>query len=120
MESYVNLKMCRICTRNSSFMEIIDLGLQPWGNNFLDKNSLGTEPYYPLTLVLCEYCSAAQLSYTVPKEVMFSNHTYLSGTTKSLTNHFEDTAKKVVDLFFQDNLSNLKMLDIGSNDGTQL
>ena len=116
----MNLKMCRICTRNSSFMEIIDLGLQPWGNNFLDKNSLGTEPYYPLTLVLCEYCSAAQLSYTVPKEVMFSNHTYLSGTTKSLTNHFEDTAKKVVDLFFQDNLSNLKMLDIGSNDGTQL
>jgi len=60
-----------------------------------------------------------QLDYTVPKEVMFSNHTYVSGTTKTLAKHFLDTAKEV-DLLFTHDRSSKSILDIGSNDGTQL
>jgi SAM-dependent methyltransferase len=101
-------------------VEVIDLGLQPWGNNFLDKTNSGSEPYYPLTLILCDICSASQLNFTVPKEVMFSNHTYLSGTTKSLSAHFEETAIEITKLYFENDTRNLMMLDIGSNDGTQL
>ena len=49
---------------------------------------------------------------------MFKHHTYVSGTTKSLANHFYEIAKENVEQF------NLKdgdvIYDIGGNDGTQL
>jgi hypothetical protein len=50
---------------------------------------------------------------------MFGDHTYLSGVTKALSAHFEKTAKKVDHLFFQEQ-HRKAVLDIGSNDGTQL
>lgn len=97
---------------------ILDLGEQPWGNNFLTEDQLGKEPLYPLKLVYCNQSELLQLSYFVPKEVMFYDHTYLSGMTESLKIHFYEIAKE--------NLDQLKLslediiLDIGGNDGTQL
>jgi hypothetical protein len=55
----------------------------------------------------------------VPKEVMFGDHTYLSGVTKSLGEHFQRVAKEVDFEFFRD-IKHKSVLDIGSNDGTQL
>tara|TARA_R100000231_G_scaffold3727_1_gene6510 strand:- start:3229 stop:4452 length:1224 start_codon:yes stop_codon:yes gene_type:complete len=97
---------------------VLDLGEQPWGNNFLTKDEVGKEPYYPLKLVYCNQSELLQLSYFVPKEVMFSDHTYLSGMTKSLQSHFYNTAKENLEdlnLSFDD-----VVVDIGGNDGTQL
>src|SRR3989338_807428 len=109
---------CRVC--DSEKLELaIDLGYQPWCNNFLRKEELGKEPFYPLRVVYCLRCSTAQLDYTVPKEVMFTQHTYLSGVTKSLNDHFRRVAEEA-DMFFFSNLKNKSVLDIGSNDGTQL
>jgi SAM-dependent methyltransferase len=96
-----------------------DLGFQPWGNHFLKKEEVGTEPFYPLRVVFCEECRTPQLDYTVPKEVMFSDHTYLSGTTKSLGEHFKYVAEAVDERFFR-GVPVKSVLDIGSNDGTQL
>ena len=50
---------------------------------------------------------------------MFGDHTYLSGTTKSLSEHFRNIAHEVDNRFFADQ-SKKSVLDIGSNDGTQL
>jgi SAM-dependent methyltransferase len=50
---------------------------------------------------------------------MFGDHTYLSGTTKSLSDHFRLVAEEVDKRFFSD-IKNKTVLDIGSNDGTQL
>ena len=109
---------CRVC--GSSDLELtIDLGMQPWCNNFLKKEDIGKEPIYPLRVVYCIKCSTAQLDYTVKKEIMFGDHTYLSGVTKSLSKHFEETAKYVDKTFFRDE-NKKNVLDIGSNDGTQL
>jgi len=81
------IENCRIC--DSRDLELaIDLGAQPWCNNFLRKEEVGKETYYPLRVVYCHGCSAIQLEYTVPKEVMFSDHTYLSGITNYLSQHF--------------------------------
>jgi SAM-dependent methyltransferase len=55
----------------------------------------------------------------VDKEIMFSNHTYLSGITKSLSEHFLVIAKEV-DKRFGSEFRAKTILDIGSNDGTQL
>jgi 2-polyprenyl-3-methyl-5-hydroxy-6-metoxy-1,4-benzoquinol methylase len=109
---------CRICSSNRLDL-VFDLGEQPWGNNFLTKQQLGKEEFYPLQLLYCNECSLSQLSYTVKKEIMFSDHTYLSGSTKSLSEHF----KKVCDLLnsrFNKGNKKKSILDIGSNDGTFL
>jgi SAM-dependent methyltransferase len=109
---------CRICSSNN-FELILDLGLQPWCNNFLPKTMIGTEPYYPLRLVYCNSCFTSQLDYTVNKEVMFADHTYLSGITRSLSDHFKKIAYDA-NIFFSNKGLPKNVLDIGSNDGTQL
>lgn len=109
---------CRVC--DSKKLELVfDLGLQPWGNHFLKPEEVGQEPFYPLRLLYCLDCSTTQLDYTVKKEVMFSEHTYLSGVTRSLNDHFQEVAEYVDSHFFKDKASK-SVLDIGSNDGTQL
>lgn len=113
---------CRVC--DSSDLELaIDLGQQPWCNHFLREEELGSEPTYPLHLMFCHGCTTAQLDYTVAKEEMFSDHTYLSGMTRSLDEHFRSVAQLVDQQFAESPAgphSGKSVLDIGSNDGTQL
>jgi hypothetical protein len=108
---------CRSCKKNN-ISPILDLGSHPWCNNFLELSDIGKEQLYPLNLVYCNECELLQLDYTVPKETMFKNHTYVSSTTKTLKKHFLDLAIENKNQF------NLKsddlILDIGGNDGTQL
>jgi SAM-dependent methyltransferase len=105
---------CRVC-EGTDLSLAVDLNDQPWGNHFLKSEEVGTEPFYPLRVVYCHACQTAQLDYTVKKEVMFSDHTYLSGVTRSLREHFQKTACGVHGRF-----GGKRVLDIGSNDGTQL
>ncbi|OLE39961.1 MAG: methyltransferase [Cyanobacteria bacterium 13_1_40CM_2_61_4] len=110
--------ICRVC--DSTHLElVIDLGSQPWCNNFLKKEEVGKEPYYPLHVLFCHNCHTSQLDFTVKKEIMFGDHTYLSGVTRSLSEHFRSVAAEVDRNFFKD-LKQKSVLDIGSNDGTQL
>jgi len=113
-----NKMQCRVCSSNSLRLAI-DLGNQQWANNFLTANLVGKELSYPLRVVWCEDCHTAQLDYTVAKEVMFSDHTYCSGVTRTLSHHFNDLAKEVTNRFFR-NKANKTVFDIGSNDGTAL
>jgi SAM-dependent methyltransferase len=110
--------ICRICD-STNLQPALDLGSQPWANHFLRKDEIGREKRYPLRLIHCADCSAVQLDYTVPKEVMFADHTYLSGMTRSLDAHFAHVACQANARFFQNKLQK-RVLDIGSNDGTQL
>ena len=109
---------CRVCD-NRELEPAIDLGLQPWCNNFIRPDQAGREPFYPLRVVHCSRCLTAQLDFTVRKEVLFGDHTYLSGITKTLSNHFARVAHEV-DQSFMQGRSGKSVLDIGSNDGTQL
>jgi 2-polyprenyl-3-methyl-5-hydroxy-6-metoxy-1,4-benzoquinol methylase len=109
---------CRICDSTDLGLAI-DLGNQPWCNHFLKKEEIGREPFYPLRVFYCHDCATAQLDYTVPKETMFGDHTYLSGVTQSLSAHFRAVAEEVDNRFFHE-VCGRSVLDIGSNDGTQL
>jgi len=110
--------LCKICN-GGLFDLILDLGDQPWGNGFILKEQIDNEQYYPLRLIRCRECEAAQLDFVVPKETMFVNHTYLSGVTQTLDTHFRVTAEKVQKRFPYFS-STSRILDIGSNDGQQL
>ena len=109
---------CRVCD-SINLQLAIDLGYQPWCNNFLTKEEVGKEPVYPLRVFYCHDCTTPQLDYTVKKEIMFGSHTYLSGVTQSLSEHFQSVAETVDSQFFR-NVGVKAVLDIGSNDGTQL
>tara|TARA_R110000824_G_scaffold81566_1_gene205004 strand:- start:213 stop:1478 length:1266 start_codon:yes stop_codon:yes gene_type:complete len=108
---------CRSCKSEEQEL-ILDLGEQPWCNDFLTKDRVGKEEVHPLRLFLCEECELLQIDQTVPKETMFGDHCYLSGTTSTLRNHFLSTAKENVEQF-RLNRDDL-VVDIGGNDGTQL
>jgi SAM-dependent methyltransferase len=112
------LEGCRVCD-STDLEPAIDLGLQPWCNHFLRPNEVGSEPLYPLRVVHCARCGTAQLDFTVKKEVLFGDHTYLSGITKTLSDHFGRVAREVDETFMQGRTPK-SVLDIGSNDGTQL
>jgi SAM-dependent methyltransferase len=109
---------CRVCDSPELGLAV-NLGDQPWCNHFLRKEEIGREPFYPLHVALCRRCRTAQLDYTVPKEIMFGDHTYLSGVTRSLSDHFLGVAREVDASFFEQ-VPGKSVLDIGSNDGTQL
>ncbi len=98
---------------------ILDLGEQPWANGFLTKEEIGKEPKYPLQLVYCNQPKLLQLSYFVPKETMFENHSYISGTTRTLINHFKELAEETIRMYNLDPEKDT-ILDIGGNDGSQL
>jgi hypothetical protein len=108
---------CRNCN-NHPLVPILDLGMQGWCNDFITNEQIGKEPTYSLKLNYCKECDMLQLTTTVPKERMFKHHDYLSGTTKTLREHFYNIAKENIDQF---KLSGKDIvLDIGGNDGTQL
>ena len=108
---------CRSCS-STSLQLVIDLGYQPWGNDFqLIENHIFTEKY-PLELYFCHNCTLTQLGFTVPKEIMFVSHSYLSGTTRTLRKHFEHVASEIINRFKPS--PSCLILDIGGNDGTFL
>lgn len=117
IERQLSMK-CRVCDL-ATLDPAIYLGYQPWCNHFLKPEEIGKEPAYPLRVVYCHNCATAQLDYTVKKEIMFGDHTYLSGVTRSLSEHFRKVAEEVDSRFFKNTLGK-SVLDIGSNDGTQL
>ena len=108
---------CRICSSDNITM-FLSLGIHPHCNNFLKKEQLYHETLYPLDVYYCNNCSLVQIEYTIPKEVMFLNYPYVSGTTRTLREHFKKSANRIAQRFPL-NKEDL-VVDIGSNDGTWL
>jgi 2-polyprenyl-3-methyl-5-hydroxy-6-metoxy-1,4-benzoquinol methylase len=109
---------CRICgSRNVELF--LDLGEQPHCNRLIPPALADrAEPVYPLRTGFCFDCTLVQIDHTIPKESMFSDYPYVSGTTRTLVQHFKDTAERLAATY------HLKagdlVVDIGSNDGSFL
>lgn len=109
---------CRVC-HSVKVEQFLDLGDQPHCDSLLLPRDLAhKEPYYPLQVCFCHDCTAVQINYTVPKETMFGEYLYVSGTTATLRNHFKASTQRLVDRLGLK--SGDLVVDIGSNDGTWL
>jgi 2-polyprenyl-3-methyl-5-hydroxy-6-metoxy-1,4-benzoquinol methylase len=125
--SYKLIDKCRVC--GTKTQSLLNLGDQPLANNYtkyhetLDYNPLhlNVEENFPLHLHYCNSCFHTQLNCVVTPEKLFKNYLYVSGTSKTLQNFFHEFA--VATLFMQcevDDLTEIKILDIACNDGSQL
>ncbi|MBI4445923.1 MAG: NTP transferase domain-containing protein [Acidobacteria bacterium] len=112
------VERCRIC-KQPRLTKFLSLGEQPHCNSFLRAEQLKEpEPCWPLDLLYCGNCHLVQLSCVVDPQIMFRNYVYVSGTTRTLTAHFQHSAADLVERF-QVATGSL-VVDIGSNDGTFL
>lgn len=109
---------CRCCGGQNVEL-VIDLGDQPHCNRLIRPDlPAAVEPHYPLRVGFCQDCTMVQIDHTIPKENMFCDYPYVSGTTETLPAHFRATSERIAGLYGvgpQD-----LVVDIGSNDGTWL
>jgi hypothetical protein len=119
MQSSVLLEMlCRCCGERQVEL-FLDLGDQPHCNRLIPPALAGfAEPRFPLRAGFCRQCTMVQIDYTIPKESMFSNYPYVSGTTTTLPSHFAATTHRLMTRYPFPRQS--LVVDIGSNDGTWL
>jgi hypothetical protein len=109
---------CRVCG-GQDVEVVLDLGAQPHCNSLLTLEALAEpEPVYPLRLCFCNDCTTVQIDHTVPKETMFSEYLYVSGTTRTLREHFRCSAERLAGRLGLGDGD--LVVDIGSNDGTWL
>lgn len=115
----VKLDMACRCCGGRNVELVIDLGDQPHCNRLVRPDlTPGVEPHYPLRVGFCRDCTMVQIDHTIPKESMFTDYPYVSGTTKTLPAHFLETSRRIAGAY------GVKpgdlVVDIGSNDGTWL
>ena len=94
--------------------EFLDLGKQPLGNKFLNKEQIDNEFFYNLKVVFDEDTKLVSMKEFVKPELNF-NAEYPYWTSKSvpMIEHFKNTAEML-----QNEFNPNKVLEIGSNDGT--
>jgi novobiocin biosynthesis protein NovU/D-mycarose 3-C-methyltransferase len=111
---YDYARHCRCCGR-SSLERVLDLGRQPLANSYLQKPS--PLPTFPLELMVCQDCFHNQLSVVVNPALMFSHYLYVSGTSRTLREHFAGFAREA--LTWVEPRPH-RVLDLACNDGTLL
>ena len=112
MQKFTELTKCRVCS-STNLREVLDLNEQPLANNYHEGT---TQDMFPLKINTCLDCFHTQLSVVVNPDLMFKDYLYVSGTSKTLHQYFED----FVDLCESYGISKGKVMDVACNDGTQL
>jgi len=106
---------CSICS--SPVEEIIDLGVCPPANNFVEDFNQPAQSY-PLIIDFCNQCFCIQLRHCLSKDELYSFYTYSTPKIDSLESHYSDLLVKLKDLGFAKNQQSC--IEIGSNNGNLL
>lgn len=114
--NYIQITKCRTCP-SEDLLEVLDLGFQPLANALKDNSSDKGEFKYPLRLVQCSSCSLVQIDVNIKPELMFSNYHWVTGTSKSSTEHCQNFARRALQIV---QYLPKSVLEVGSNDGTLL
>jgi SAM-dependent methyltransferase len=95
---------------------VLDLGALPLANRLLDAGALDApEPRYPLELVRCPVCALAQITETVPPEILFADYPYFSSFSDTMLAHARTLAER---LTAERRLGRASLvIEIASNDG---
>ena len=85
--------------------------------NYYPANTQSLKKKMSLEVVVCKFCTTAQIPYRFEKEVNFPpEYPFRSGITKALRDNFQQLSETIDQLIPKES----KILEIGSNDGTLL
>jgi len=111
-------QICRIS--GTPLTKVLDFGLQPLGNGFLDSVDFVGEYFFPMEVGYSEVSMMLQLIQQPLPEKMFHDHyAFFSSTSKFMTKHFENFANQVLDSEYIEKLSPF-IVELGCNDGILL
>jgi SAM-dependent methyltransferase len=116
----VELKECLACGSNNLKLTL-DLHEQPLANSY-KKNKDDKQKKFPLAINHCKDCFHVQLTHAVDPDLMFKDYLYVSGTSKTMDEHFKWFSRYAIEYYnTMNNFSAPRnILDIGCNDGSQL
>ena len=102
-----------LCCGSSELRLILELGCQPPANSYSLSHSEKAKEF-PLGLNMCINCWHAQLTYCVDRYELFTNYSYVSGTSDTLNRFFS---------WFAEALSRAippgsRVLELAANDGS--
>ena len=113
---YENIQKCRV-SGSSDLITLLELGNQPLANALKEASDV-TEDHFPLTLMYCPESCLVQLKETIDKEVLFSNYTWVTGTSPTTRGYAALFCQRAMETAKPD--SNDLIIEIASNDGTFL
>lgn len=108
--------ICRGCGYSLT-KTFIDLGQSPIANNLLNNNRSGSEePFFPLHVRTCDFCSLVQLPEISARETLFSDsYSYHSSYSQSWLQHSEKYSITMVNRLGL--TPNDLVIEVASNDG---
>ena len=110
------LTACRSCG-GTDLALVLDLGRQPIANALLSAEALDRpEPVFPLEVLVCEACGLAQVSETIPPEILFdADYPYFSSFIPTLLRHSRAHALSLIE---ERHLGPADLVvEVASNDG---
>lgn len=86
---------CRACGAGG-LLPVLDLGETPLANRLIPPDRAAEpEPTYPLVLVFCPACGLAQITETVPPELLFADYVYFSSFSDTMVAHAKTLAAEM-------------------------
>ena len=109
---------CYICKNEAQ--TFMTFGPMPIANGFLTEGLFKDEYFFEMDVAFCNHCKMFQLVNQPEPDQMFNeNYAFFSGTSKLMTNHFEEFANHVLEDYIKDK-NDPFIVEIGSNDGIML
>jgi SAM-dependent methyltransferase len=106
---------CRFCSTPLGRI-FADLGMSPLSNAYVKpERLLSMEPFYPLTVYVCDSCRLVQLPAVVTPETIFSDYAYFSSYSDSWLEHARRYTAAMIERFGFGPHS--RVVEIASNDG---
>ncbi len=107
---------CRHC-HNKLHRPFLDLGSAPPSNAYLTAEALrDPETWYPLRLLVCEYCWLVQTEDYAGREALFTgDYAYFSSFSSSWLNHAKAYVRDMIERFQLD--SGSLIVEVAANDG---
>jgi len=111
---YEDVKICASCL-SPRLILIHDFGNSPLAGYFPRPGEISENMRIPMQLKKCSNCDLVQISPSVDDELLFKDYRYLSRF--AMSSHFEELTNWLIEELGS---SRLRVLEIGSNDGTLL
>jgi len=106
---------CRLCGAPLERV-FVDLGSSPLANSYLEPDELDRpEPWYPLTVRVCESCWLCQLPAVATPEQIFGDYAYFSSYSTSWLEHARAYVEAMIARFGLG--PGHQVVEVASNDG---